>query len=62
MEDFLSARQKSRLVRRAAPFTIKNGVMYMMGHDNQLRQCLSTIEAQKVMELHEEAIRKHFAT
>jgi hypothetical protein len=34
----------------------------MMGHDNQLKQCLSTIEAQKVMELHEEAIGRHFAT
>jgi hypothetical protein len=37
--------QKQRLVRRAQPFTLKNGELYKMGQDNRLRQCLTTIEA-----------------
>jgi hypothetical protein len=41
---------------------MKNEVLYIMGQDNKLRRCLSTIEAQKVMkELHEGTVRRHFA-
>jgi hypothetical protein len=41
---------------------MKIEILYRMGHDNRLKRCLSTIEAQKVMkELHEGVVRKHFA-
>jgi len=49
------------LVRRAKPFTLKNGELYKMGQDNRLQQCLTTIEAQMVMkELHEGPLGGHF--
>jgi hypothetical protein len=46
--------QKQRLVRRAKPFTLKNGELYKMGQINRLQRCLTITEAQMVMkELHE---------
>ncbi len=50
-------------MRIAKPFTLKNSELYIMGQDNRLWRCLTTIEAQMVMrELHEEASWGHFAT
>ncbi len=44
-------------------FPIKSGVMYKMGQDNRLKQCMSTIETKMVTkELHEGVLRGHFAT
>jgi len=42
MEKKLFTRQKQRLAKRVEPFPIKNGVMYRMGQDNRLKQCLLT--------------------
>jgi hypothetical protein len=62
MEKSLSLGQKQRLSKKVEPFTMKNEILYRMGHDNTLRRCLSTIEASKVMkELHEGIVRGHFA-
>jgi hypothetical protein len=61
MEEYFSIGQKQQLTKRAKPFIMKNDVLYRMGHDNILRRCLSTIEAQKVMkELHKGTIGEHF--
>jgi len=50
------------LVKRAEPFTLKNGKLYKMGQNNKLRQCLITIEVEMVMkELHERPLGRHFA-
>jgi hypothetical protein len=49
MEDFLSIKQKQQLVERVEPFIMKNDVLYVMVHDNRLKQHLSTTKAQKVM-------------
>jgi hypothetical protein len=50
------------LVRRAKPFTLKNGELYKMGQYNRLQRCLTTIETQMVMkELHEGLLGGHFA-
>jgi hypothetical protein len=62
MEEFLSLGQKQRLSRKVEPFTMKNEILYKMGHDNKLKRCLPTIEALKVMkELQEGIVRGHFA-
>jgi hypothetical protein len=54
VEGMLSIQQKQRLVKRAKPFTLKNGELYIMGQDNRLRGYLTTIETQMVTrELHE---------
>ncbi len=45
IEGTLSIQQKQRLVKRANPFTLKNGELYKMGQDNRLQQCLTTMEA-----------------
>jgi len=37
LEGTLSMQQKQRLVKRAKPFTLKNGELYRMGQDNRLR-------------------------
>ncbi len=34
IEGMLSVQQKQRLVKRAEPFTLKNGELYIMGQDN----------------------------
>jgi hypothetical protein len=63
MEKKLFTKQKQRLAKRVEPFPIKNGVMYRMGQDNRLKQCLLTTEAKMVTkELHEGITRRHFAT
>jgi hypothetical protein len=63
MEEFLSSWQKQRLAKRVEPFIMKKNVLYIMGKDNKLRQCLSTTQVQKVMkESHEGTIGGHFAT
>ncbi len=50
----LLVQQKQRLIKRAKPFTLKNGELYIMGQNNKLQQCLTTRKAQMVMkELHE---------
>ncbi len=59
----LFLQQKQRLVKRAEPFTLKNGELYKMGQDNKMQGCLTTTKAQMVMrELHEGLLRAHFAT
>jgi hypothetical protein len=45
IEGTLILQQKKRLVRRAKPFTLKNGELYRMGKDTKLRKCLTTPEA-----------------
>jgi hypothetical protein len=63
MEEFLSTWRKQLLAQRAEPFIMKMNVLYIMGKDNKLRQCLLTTQVQKVMkELHEGTIGGHFAT
>jgi hypothetical protein len=63
MENSLSIGQKQQLARRVEPFIMKNDVLYMMGHDNRLKQHLSTTKAQKMMkELHEGIVGGHFVT
>jgi hypothetical protein len=58
----LSVQQKQRVIRKAKPFSLKNGELYKMGQDNRLQQCLTTTKAQMVMrELHERPLRGHFA-
>jgi hypothetical protein len=42
IEGTLSIQLKQRLVRRAKPFTLKNGKLYKMGQDKKLKQCLTT--------------------
>jgi hypothetical protein len=37
IEGTLSIQQKQRLVRRAKPFTLKNGELCRMGQDNRLQ-------------------------
>jgi hypothetical protein len=50
------------LVKKAKPFTLKNGELYRMGQDNKLQQCLTTTKAHMVMrELHEGPLRGYFA-
>jgi len=40
---------------------MKNDVLYIMGQDNILRQCLVTTKVQKVIkELHDGIVRGHF--
>jgi hypothetical protein len=41
--------QHKQLVRRAKPFTLKNGELYRMGQKDKLQKCLTTIEAHMVM-------------
>ncbi len=49
------------MVRKAKPFTLKDGIMYRMGQDNRLCRCLTSIKAQIVLkELHEGVVRGHF--
>jgi hypothetical protein len=63
MEESLTTCQKQQLAKRVEPFTMKNDVLYIMGHDNKLRWCMSTTEAQKAMkELLEGTTRGHFVT
>jgi hypothetical protein len=63
MEDSLSIGQKQQLAKRVEPFIMKNDVLYRMGHDNKLKQHMSTTKAQKMMnELHEGIARRHFVT
>jgi hypothetical protein len=51
------------MLRRAEPFTLKNGELYRMGQNNRLRQCLTITKAQMVMrELHEGPSKGHFTT
>jgi hypothetical protein len=45
IEGMLSIHQKQRLVRRAKPFTLKNGELYIMGQDKRLRRCLIITKA-----------------
>ncbi len=59
VEGMLSIQQKHRLVKKAEPFTLKNGELYSMGQDNKLRRYLTDIETQMVMrELHECSMRE----
>ncbi len=37
MEEFFSLGQNQQLARKAEPFTMKNDVLYKMGHDNKLK-------------------------
>ncbi len=49
IEGTLLVQQKQRSIKRAKPFTLKNGELYRMGQDNILRRCLTIIEAHMVM-------------
>ncbi len=61
MPKTLNLVQKQKLVRKAKPFTLKEGIMYRMGQDNKLHRCLTTLKAQIVLkELHEGVAGRHF--
>ncbi len=56
-------KKKQRLAKRVEPFPIKNGVMYKMGQNNKLKQCMLSTKAKVVIkELQEGTTTKHFAT
>jgi hypothetical protein len=42
MEEYLLTRQKQQLAKKVEPFIMKNDVLYKMGQDNKLKQCLLT--------------------
>jgi len=49
------------LTRKAKPFIVKEGIMYIMEQDNKMHKCLTTLEAQIVLnELHEGMVGGHF--
>jgi len=62
--DMLNAKNfelSSEIARKAEPFILKEGIMYIMGQDNRLCKCLTTSKAQIVLkELHEGVIGRHF--
>ncbi len=45
LEGTLSMQQKQKLVKKVEPFTLKIRKLYIMGQNNKLQQCLTTIEA-----------------
>ncbi len=50
------------MTTKAKPFIVKEGIMYIMGQDNKMHKCLTTLEAQIVLkELHEGMVGGHFA-
>jgi hypothetical protein len=54
--------QKQKLARKAKPFILKEGIMYIVGQDNRMRRCLATSKAWIVLEeLHEGVLGGHFA-
>lgn len=54
--------QKQRLAKLTNSFIKQNGMLYQMGLDNKLGQCITTYEAQKILwELHEGCVGGHFA-
>ncbi len=45
MLETLNLAQKQKLARKARPFTLKEGTMYIVGQNNKMRRCLTTSEA-----------------
>ncbi len=46
--------QKNKLAKRVKPFTLKDGIMYELGQDNNLHRFITMEETQKIFkELHE---------
>ncbi len=42
MPKTLNLIQKQKLTKKAKPFNLKEGKMFIMGQDNKLRKCLTT--------------------
>jgi hypothetical protein len=62
MLDTLILIQKQKLAKKAEPFTSKEGIMYIVGQDNKMHRCLTTLEAHFFLkELHEGVVGGHFA-
>jgi hypothetical protein len=58
----LSLIKKQKLARKAKPFILKEGIMYIMGQNNKMHICLTTLQTQIVLkELHEGLVGGHFA-
>ncbi len=61
MPKFLNLAQKQKLARKVEPFTLKEGIMYIVGQDNRMHKCLITLKAQIVLkEPHEKISWKTF--
>jgi hypothetical protein len=61
MPKILNLAYKQKLVIKAQPFTLKKGIMYIVGQDNKMHKCLTTLEAHIVLkELHEKVVQGHF--
>ncbi len=62
MLETLNLVQKQKLARKAKSFTLKEGIMYIVGQNNRMHRCLTTLQTQIVLkELHEGVARGHFA-
>jgi hypothetical protein len=61
MPKILNLVHKQKLARKAQPFTLKKGIMYIVGQDKRMHKCLTTSKAHIVLkELHEK-VGGHFA-
>ncbi len=62
MLENLNLAQKQKLVKKAEPFILKGEIMYRVGQDNKMCRCLTTLEAQIVLqELHQGMVGGYFA-
>ncbi len=53
--------QKQKLVKKVEPFILKGEIMYRVGQNNKMCRCLTTSEAQIVLqELHQGMVGGHF--
>jgi hypothetical protein len=41
----LNLAHKQKLARKEKPFILKEGIMYIVGQDNKMFRCLTTLEA-----------------
>jgi hypothetical protein len=56
-------KEHSRLVIKARPYTLCDGHLHKLGPDEVLRQCLTPIEAFKVLEeFHERPAGGHYSS
>ncbi len=62
MPKTLNLAQKQKLAKKAKPFILKEGIMYIVGKDTKMRRCLTISKTQIVLkELHEGVVGGHFA-
>ncbi len=60
MLETLNLVQKQNLVRKAEPFTLKEIIMYIMGQNNKIHRCLTTLEAHIVLKELQGVDGRHF--